>query len=431
LNKNQENRVPSLEAVDPLNPDIDYKKITHFERNGFKKKLNLYYSNDKYWPKRNRKMQIRELKVYQELRYFEKSYKDWLYYHLEYGCPTFFSILGTDLNVNMKRLKEIYQFKRENSYIPKYIIEEAYKTIKNVQLRSKYNRFIKMFSNYYNLLEEEERTELDNKHSDWLYYEKKKIILSLILERHKNWELLYVTGINLFSITNIKHSYKMEDIIALYKKYLKDTSEKNKILAFITKKFLNSFVYQEYRTFLSIFPTFFLKKKKNQVSMKLQNHWLKMNFKLTDFCDILLSEEPLMEKIEKHRSILSKNYNWIEYIPPNKKTLYQVLDIDNKNLDLSSKENIETKNKDLQIRDLLFKKFKSAQKSPETNLAYTTLRNSQIRSDYNWMLKYNLVLMKILFLLQIDKLNHKSLNQMVKGKRNIEDLLRPSDLLKN
>lgn len=418
----------SFEVIDQLNPEINYKKIAYSERSSFKKRLNLYYSNDKYWPKKNRKMQIRELKVYQELRYFGKSHKDWLYYHLEYGCPTFFSILGVDLNVNMNRLKEIYQFKCENSYIPVYIIEEAYKTIKNVQLRSKYIRFIKLFRHYYNLLEEEEKTELDDKHSDWLYYEKKKIILSLILERHKNWDLLYVIGINLFSITNIKHSYKMKDIFALYKKYLKDTSEKSKILAFITKKFLNSFVYQEYRTFLSIFPTFFLKKKKNRVAEKLQKHWLIMNFKLTDFRNILLSEERLMEKIDAHHSILSKNINWIDYLPPNKKTLYQVLDIDIKSFNSNIK--IESENINSQFRDLLFKKYKCAQKSPEINLAYTILRNPQMRADYDWMLKNNLVLMKILFLLQIDNLNHKSLNQMIKGKQNIKDFLIPTDLLR-
>lgn len=411
----------SVRVADQLNTDNDYKKIAQIEKEVFKKKFNIYFSDDKYWPKRDTKKRIREIKIYQELKHFERSYQNWLDFHLENGFPTFYSVLGANFNVNMNRLHEIYKFKKENSYIPIDIIEEAYKTIKKTEIRSKYNRFLKMFRNYYNSLDEEERSELDVKHSEWQYYEKKKIIMSLILERHKNWEILYLIGINLFSISKIKSNCKMQDIIALCEKSFKDTTKRGKILAYITQTFLNSFVYQEYRTFLSIFPSFFLKKEKNLVAIKLQKHWQKINFTINDFRDILLSEEPLMDKINTYKSILSTNNDWLNYLPPHKKTLYQVLDIDIVNL--NSNDSLELKNINSQFRDLLFKKYKNAQKSPETNLAYTTLKNPQIRANYDWMLKNNLVLMKIFFLLQIKDLGNEYLEQILKGNRCIEDIL--------
>jgi len=421
LSDKHEHLSSSIKVADQLNTNKDYKKIAQIERNILKKKINLYFSNDIYWPRRDTKNRIREIKIYQELRYFEKSYRNWLDFHLENGIPTFYSILGVNFNVNIKLLKQIYEFKQENSFIPIDIIEEAYKTIKKAEIRAKYNRFLKMFRNYYNSLDEEERLELDAKHSEWQYYEKKKTILSLILERHKNWKILYLIGINLFSISKIKSDYKTQDILELYEKYSKDTSKIGKILAYVTQTFLNSFVYQEYRIFLSIFPSIFLDQEKNLVAKKLQKHWQKMNFTINDFRDILLSKEPLMERINKYNSILSKNNDWLNYLPPHKKTLYQVLDIDIVNL--NSSDLMELKDNNLQFRDLLFKKYKNARKSPKTNLAYTTLKNPQRRANYDWMFKNNLVLMKILFLLQIEDLGNEHLKQILKGEQCIQDLL--------
>ncbi len=406
---------------DQMISDYNYEEIAKIERETFMKKLHTFFLRDKYWPKINMETNERKIKIYQELKHFEKSHRDWVYSHLDYGCPTFYSILAVDINVDMMRLHENYLFKQQNSCIPSDIIEEAYKTIKKIELRKKYNRFLKMFRNYYTLLDEDERSELDKKHSEWQYNERAKTMLSLILERQKNWEVLYLIGLNLYSISKIEPNYRFSDVVSLYKKYLKSRAKHSKIQVLITKLFLNPFVFKEYKVFLSIYTSIFFDDRKDQYITKLQKYWHKFNFTINDFSDILLSNEPLREKLTTYQSIISRNYNWLEYLPPHNKTLYEVLNIDIMNSNYSN--SVESTTRNSQFRDLLFKKYKIVQKTSETNLAYSILKNPQTRTDYDWMLKNNLVLMKILFLLQLEDLDPKYLDQIIKGKKSIEDIL--------
>ena len=421
MNEKGESLVGSEKIIDQFN--FDSQKISQIERDAFKKELQGYFFTDKYWPKINTQMRIREIKVYKQLKNFERSQRDWVYFHLDCGYPTFYSILGVDFNVNKTQLQKIYKFKCDKSYFPLEIIEEAYKTIKNLEIRSKYNQFIRTFRDFYNILSEEERSELDKKHSEWQSNEKKKIILSLILERHKNWEILYLIGMNLFSISKIKSNFKMQDILSLYEKYSKSRAKMAKILACVTQTFLNSFVYQEYYTFLSLIASFLLNSERSMVINKLQKHWQKFNFTFNDFRDILLSQEPVMEKIKTYESILFKNCSWLKYLPPHKETLYCFLDLDINALNLQESIKESNDNNNSEFRDLLFKKYKIAQKTPETNLAYTILKNPALRADYDWMLKNNLLLMKILLLLRFKEIDSIKRKQILNGSLQIEDML--------
>ena len=47
------------------------------------------------------------------------------------------------------------------------------------------------------------------------------------------------------------------------------------------------------------------------------------------------------------------------------------------------------------FRDVLFDSFKVAPKSPDVSLAYTVLRNPQLKSQYDWMIENNMVMMKM------------------------------------
>ncbi len=308
----------SLMIKDEFQFDIgkNYKNIAQIGRNAFKKRVSILISKDRYWPKINSNMHIREVKLYQELRYFERSYRNWLYIHLGEGYPTFYTILGVSSTVDRDKLQNVYQFKRENSYFNVEIVEEAYRTIKNSKNRSKYNRFLKMFRYYYNMLEEEKRLNLDRKHHEWQLHENKKIILSLILERHKNWGVIYQMGINLFYISKIKANNKMRDIFKLYKNHLMDTSKHGQVLVAVCQLFLNSFVYQEYRTFLSNYASYFLNHNECLVIDKLQRHWKKFQFTINDFYELFLNKDPLTEKIITYQSILSSNNDWLCYLPP-------------------------------------------------------------------------------------------------------------------
>lgn len=398
-----------------------YQKIAQNERNIFMKKLHTFFTKDKYFPNSEIETHEREIKIYQEFKYFEKTHRDWFYYHLEDGFPTFYSILGVNKHVDMKRLDENYIFKRQNSYLPLEIIEEAYKTIKKVELRKNYNRFLKMLQNYYPLLEEEEKIEINKKHSEWQYFERAKTMLSLIVERHQNWEVLYLIGLNLFTIAKLTPEFNYSDIITLHKKYLKSRAKYAKIQVLITKLFLNPFVFKEYKIFLSLFPLNFLDDEKNRVIAKLQRHWSKFNFTINDFGEVLLSDESLREKLVNYQSIIIKNNNWIEYLPPHKNTFYNILNIDINNL--NSINEMESNIKSSEFRELLFKKYKIAEKTSETNLAYSVLKNPQTRTDYDWLLKNNLIFMKFLFLIQIEYLDSMYLNKIIKEQQNIEDIL--------
>jgi len=404
----------------------DVSKSSDSFLNDFK----CYYSKDTYWPKNNKITErVREIKIYQEYQYFAKSYRQWLYHHLECGYPTFYSILGVDFNANAIQLQKNYEYKIKNSYFSIDVIEEAYQTIKNSELRKKYNRFLKMFQNYYRTIDENERLELNKKHTEWQFYERNKILLSLILDRHKNWELLYFMGINLFSIVKITLDCTKLELQELYNKYLKARSIQGKIRISITQIFLDYLVYKEYKAFLSKFPDLFLNPNKKYVIKKLQQNWKKFNFTLNDFQNFFLLDDPLMPKINNLVKILSKNINWLKHLPPHERTLYHVLDINVPSL--YSNDSTEIIKGETKFRAILYEKYKVAKKTSETNLAYSVLKNPLLRANYDWMLKNYVILKKMQFLLQIYTLSRKEIIQLFKANSNIENLINQFNPLLN
>ena len=122
------------------------------------------------------------------------------------------------------------------------------------------------------------------------------------------------------------------------------------------------------------------------------------------------------------------NNIWLDYLPPNKNSFYRILNIDINNL--NSINEMESNTKNSEFRELLFKKYKIVEKTSETNLAYSVLKNPQTRKEYDWLLENNLILMKILFLLQIEYLDSRFLNKIIKKQNTIEEILIQKNFLR-
>ncbi|OLS13941.1 MAG: hypothetical protein RBG13Loki_2444 [Promethearchaeota archaeon CR_4] len=355
----------------------------------------FFVEDTRFWPVDGVFSTGKQMRSYQKLRQFERSYKYWVRYHLDEGLPTFFSILCSEPNVDEMLLEKVYTFKIKHSSFPKDVLDEAYRTLKNPRLRTRYLQFLKVFQNYYaDVPDDKYKAALNKQHNHWQSLEFATILHDSIINRHPNWDALYEMGINLQDVGKIKENETASDLSSIKTKNY-NVQPKEKILHTLTRQsFGDAASLDEYKIFIQVFPRV-MNSKELHCIQKHQKLWKKVNFTPEEFA-LLLGETPIEEMVKKWYSLTSQQADWASYLPPKKGTLYTLLNIPPPSL----KDTVIGSNKNERpFKDLLFEQYKSAQKTPEINLAYTTLRNPNTKADYDWMLSQHALCTKVAALL--------------------------------
>jgi len=93
----------------------------------------------------------------------------------------------------------------------------------------------------------------------------------------------------------------------------------------------------------------------------------------------------IKKNMDRWYEITERNYDWHGYLPPDKETFYDILRVDKNKIDLM---NLDKKEFESMLRD----KYRNMERTPKVNLAYSVLKNINLRQDYNWMLENHEIL---------------------------------------
>ena len=92
----------------------------------------------------------------------------------------------------------------------------------------------------------------------------------------------------------------------------------------------------------------------------------------------LQDSEQMVDIFERIEKILSLNHDWKEYLPPSEKSFFSIFGVDEHISSLPKSE----------AESLLRARYRTLERTPEVNLAYTVLKNPTLRDEYIWMMHH-------------------------------------------
>jgi curved DNA-binding protein CbpA len=302
---------------------------------------------------------------------FEEKYPEWTDELLE-GTPTFYCVLGVPRGTGKDEVKKAYDLKsRFSSYSPS-IIGEAFEVLIDPKLQKEYDKLLFIFEQTTKCMPIFEKKELIKKHSLRIDIEKQFVRMGSLMHHYKNYLEFHINGMpDLYEIAGLDRNSSIETI----EKNRKTDSELNKKIFDIL---CNPASREEY-DFVLNFTQRFGDRTENEKRIGRKKRW-------ADFDKILFEKIVLtaindgdeMDKFKQRiASIINSNQDWLQYLPPSKETFFSILGIDNSTLPSDKKE----------LEKVIREKYRTLEKTPEVNLAYSVLKNTSQREDYLYLMK--------------------------------------------
>jgi len=331
--------------------------------------INAVVCDDPYWKISNRYVDPCRLEpLIREVDLFEQQHPEWIE-HLYDGLPTYYGVLSVIKNASPDMVKEAYDQKKRYSVYPEDVIDEAYTVLINSELRARYNKLLQLFEKISRGFTSKEKSEIKKDHENWLKREREGVKRIYIGLKHPEWISLTGMGAPTFyEILGVDKNVSQEDIIEAYecKRQIQGQESTLELVEEIYSVLSNKQLRGEYDFVLNSFediPENVLNEiRKRQKSMKQK-----------------IDDEGILSHIKLHKwnKIIGKHHDWKKYLPPHKETFYDVLGVD------ASRLPTDIRDIEKEIRD----RYRDMEKTPLVNLAYSVLKNSNLREEYNWMLK--------------------------------------------
>ena len=302
---------------------------------------------------------------------FEEKRPEWTDELLD-GAPTYYCVLGVSKGTGLDEVKKAYDIKSAFSSYPHYILDRALEVLSDPKLQKEYDELLFVFEQMTKCMPPIEKSEMIKIHSHRVEVEKQFVRMRPLLPRYKTYMDFYIKGMpDLYEIAGFDHDSSIEEIKKrcdagsdLYKKILE-------ILGNTTSR-------EEY-DFVMRFMMKFGDRSEIEKRMNRKKRWEGLDknlFEKTVLFGLCNSEE--MEKFKvRLYEILKSNQDWLQYLPPNKKTFFSTLGIDKNSLPNDKKE----------IEKVIREKYRTLEKTPSINLAYSVLKNASQREDYLYLMQ--------------------------------------------
>ena len=328
--------------------------------------------DDPYWKVGGVHMDAHRLgKFLNKFERFEEKHSEWTDGLLD-GAPTFYCVLGVLKGSGIDEVKKAYDMKSAFSSFHQYIIDEALDVLSDPKLQKEYDELLLVFEQMTKCMPPLEKNEMIQIHSLRVNAEKEFARMRPLLPRYKTYMDFYINGMpDIYEITGLDRDSSIEEIKTrcdggsdLYKKIFD-------ILG-------NTASLEEY-DFVMRFMLKFGDRSEIEKRMNRKKRWEGLDknlFEKTVLFGLCNSEE--MEKFKKRLyEILKSNQDWLQYLPPNKETFFSTLGIDKISLPDDKKE----------IEKVIREKYRTFEKTPKINLAYTVLKNASQREDYLYLMQ--------------------------------------------
>jgi len=338
-------------------------------RGEIKEWINAVVCDDPYWRVLDRYVDSRRLEpIIREFDLFEQQYPMWAD-HLYSGLPTYYGVLCITKDASSDMLKEAYDKKKRYSTYPKDVIDEAYNVLSKPELRAKYGKLLQLFEKMSRSIPSKEKNEIKKYHEEWLKREEEGMERVYMALNHPEWiSLMFMEAPTFYRILGVDKDKSQEEIKEVYEserriRYQLSTLELlEEVYGVLSDQQLRS----EYDFVLNSFEDI-----PENVLDEIRGEQKLIGQKMDD--DKILSHI----KLHRWKRIMDKHHDWKSYLPPNEETFYDVLGID------ISKLPINDKDVEKEIRD----NYRGMEKTSIVNLAYSVLKNSNLREEYKWMLK--------------------------------------------
>jgi curved DNA-binding protein CbpA len=331
---------------------------------------------------------------------FEEQHPEWTD-ELLGGAPTFYCVLGVPKGSGIDEVKKAYDQKSAFSSFHQDIIDEALDVLSDPKLQKEYDELLFVFEQMTKCMPPWEKNEMIRIHSLRINAEKEFVRMRPLLPRYKTYMDFYINGMpDLYEIAGLEHDSSIEEIKKrcdsgsdLYKKILE-------ILGNTTSR-------EEYDFVMRFMLKFGGSEIENRMKRKKRWEGLDKNlFEKTILFGLCNSEE--MEKFKARLyDILKSNQDWLQYLPPNKETFFSTLGIEKNSLPEDKKE----------IEKVIREKYRTLEKTPKINFAYTVLKNASQREDYLYLMQ-NIDILNATQKIFLDEEPMVQPEKMRKGKKN-------------
>ena len=341
------------------------------EKKAYDEWMRLYACDDPYWKVPTRYMDRSRVGVQEKkLEKFDRLYPGCADDLFE-GVPTYYGVLCVSKNDSQDAIEKAYERKKKCSVYPDEVIEQAYKMLSDKEKRSAYDEIIRVFLKVLLAFTASEKREIIGDHADWLEREKKRATMEYIMENRGAWLLLFSHGAPAFY-----------ELLGVDKAKLKEGEEvkckkKNvdpRLAEEICKTLNNPQLRFEY--------DFMLDELSEIMDEELDEFRSGMGiWKGRDAAHLMVLK--YHNYLKKYGKTMDEHLDWQEYTGD--KTFYSVLNIDAGSIPADKRE----------AESFIRNAYRDKERTEEVNLAYSVLKNSRLREDYDWLLKHGKWLSKM------------------------------------
>jgi len=372
------------------------------EEKKFEEWMRFYTCDDPYWEVPARYMdQSRIGRLEKKLEKYDRLYPgcvDDLYD----GLPTYYGVLCVSKNDSREVIEKAYARKKKCSVYPDDVIERAYEMLSDKKKRSTYNEIISTFLKIMMAFTAVEKREIAEDHDDWLEREKKSATMGYIMENHRAWLYLFYLGAPTF--------YK---ILGVNRAKLKNGEEvkckkKNvdpRLAEEICRILNNPQLRFEYDFMLDELSKLF---DENPLANELIQHLRGYGSSSRRKKAFLKGEDAMylmllkyFDYLARYEEIMNEHPDWEEYLGKNK-TFYTVLNLDVVSIPPDRRE----------AENYIRHAYKNKKRTEEVNLAYSVLKNSSLREDYDWLLNHR-KWVSVMHELNLEEANSAQINEVM------------------
>ncbi len=334
------------------------------EKRAYDEWVQLFACDDPHWKFPTRYVDFPRLMGHaKKFTEFEKRYPGCVE-DLMTGVPTYYCILCVSKNDPPDIIKKAYQRKKVPTTYPDDVLGRACEMLSDRRKRSDYEEILRLFLKIMQGYTAKEKRELIEEHSEWIEDEKERATEYYISENRGAWRNLYHQGAPTFY-----------ELLGVDRAKLKEGEEvkcKNKdvdtrLAEEVCRIMNNPQLKFEYDFMLGMVGEILPMGYRAEVKSR-NTTWdgddLRYLVALRHYDDVA-----------KYDRIRSMHGEWDEYLGD--KTFYDVLSIDGALVPDDKRE----------AEGFIRNAYRSMERTPEVNLAYSVLKNFKVRGDYDWLLK--------------------------------------------
>lgn len=336
-------------------------------------KPNLNPEDDPYWQVSPESYDPKRGSDYLErFRRFSFEHPQWVH-DIVHGMPTYYGVLNVLKGASAEELRLAYEREKEFSALPDETVEEAYSVLSDLQNRVKYGEFLILFEKVSIFFPPEEKEELVSVHAKVLEMTRNARRIQTVNQEYHDYLMLVGVGMpDIFEFSGLGPDCTEEEAAG----YATEGNELSMKISSILKDPLQREKFVFVREFFENIED--PEREANIVGMREIWSTYGEEYIQKILLMSLSTSKQFSTIMARIHNIFSQNHDWINYLPPGDKTFFSIFDLDESVCSLSKGE----------FESVLRARYRTLDRTPEVNLAYTVLKNQNLREEYIWLMKH-------------------------------------------